>query len=305
MSKNVFLFAGQGSQYSGMGKEIVNICPQSKRIYDVASEVLGFNLAEMCFNGSDEELARTINSQPAIMATSLACFEAVKAKGIEFSAVAGHSLGEYAAMVASEMLSLEDGFKVIKARAEAMDKAGSENAGSMAAILKLKADEVAKACEEAEGYVVPVNYNSPIQTVIAGEIDAVANASAILSSKGARVMPLKVSSAFHSELMRSASEEFYSKIENIKFNAPKVSFYSNILGCELKDFSDMRTILAKHIISPVKFTDELENLFADGYTTFIELGPNKVLTGLVKKTLSGVTALNVENEKTYNEVSNI
>ena len=153
------------------------------------------------------------------MAVSLLCFEAAKKEGLSFEAVAGHSLGEYAAMVASGMLSLEDGFKVIKARAEAFDKVASSANGAMAAVLKLTADEVREVCDATEGYVVPVNYNSPVQTVIAGEADAVARASAVFKEKKARVMPLNTESAFHSEIMKPASEDFYENIKDITFTA--------------------------------------------------------------------------------------
>ncbi len=286
-----FLFSGQGSQYPGMGKEILEANPEFEYIYDKASEILGYDLKKVTFEGTEEELAQTCNSQPAIMATSLLCFETAKKKGIEFSAVAGHSLGEYAAMIASEMLSLEDGFKVIKARAVAMDKAACETDGAMYAIMKMTPDKIEKICAETDGYVVPVNYNSPVQTVIAGEKAACERAAAVFTENKARAVPLKVSAAFHSKLMEGASKEFYEAIKDVKFNTPSVAFYSNITGEELKDFSDMPSLLAKHMISPVRFTSELEAMSKSGINKFIELGPNKVLTGLVKKTLKDAEAL--------------
>lgn len=291
----VFLFSGQGSQYPQMGKELLDANPEFSYIYDTASEILGYDLKKICFEADDSELSKTINSQPAIMATSLLCFEAAKKNGLTFDAVAGHSLGEYAAMVASGMLSLQDGFTVIKARAIAMDKAANANSGAMCAVLKLTAEQVEEVCSTIDGYVVPVNYNSPAQTVIAGEKSAVDAAIAKFTEMGARTMPLKVASAFHSKLMQSAADEFYDEIKNIKFNVPNVKFYSNVLGAELTDFSDMPSLLAKHIVSPVKFTSELNEMQNAGFDTFIELGPNKVLTGLVKKTLTGVNAYNIEN----------
>ena len=172
MSKNIFLFSGQGSQYVGMAKELCDKYPAAKAVFDTANEVLGYDIAEICFNGPDTELNKTINSQPAIMACSLAAFEAAKAEGITFDGVAGHSLGEYAAMVAAGVVTAEDGFRLSKARAAAMQKAAEANSGSMYAIIGLSAEEVEKVCEETEGYVVPVNYNSTVQTVIAGETEA-------------------------------------------------------------------------------------------------------------------------------------
>lgn len=293
-----FLFSGQGSQYPGMGKELLEANPEFSFIYDKASEILGYDLKKVTFEGTEEELAQTCNSQPAIMAMSLLCFETAKKNGISFDAAAGHSLGEYAAMTATGMLSLEDGFRVIKARAAAMDKAGRETQGAMYAVMKMTPEEIEAVCEEISGYVVPVNYNSPVQTVIAGEKEAAAKAAEVFAQKGARAVPLKVSAAFHSKLMEGASKEFYEAIKDITFNKPSVPFYSNVTGEELQDFSDMPSLLAKHMISPVRFTSELNAMSSAGNDKFIELGPNKVLTGLVKKTLKGSTAVNIENLKT-------
>ena len=199
------------------------------------------------------------------MAMELMCFEAAKEKGLVFDAVAGHSLGEYAALAASGIVSLEDGFRIIKARAEAFDRVASSADGKMAAILKLTADQVREVCESVDGYVVPVNYNSPAQTVIAGETAAVEAACEKFSAMKARVAPLNTESAFHSEIMKPASEEFYEKIKDIKFNAPSVKFFSNLTGSELTDFSDMPSILAKHVVSPVRFTDELAAVKEAGF----------------------------------------
>lgn len=298
MKNTVFLFSGQGSQYVGMGMELVEKFPQLKSIYDTASEIVGFDIADKCRNGTEEELAQTIVSQPAIMATSIVAYNAAVMSGINCSAAAGHSLGEYAAMVACGILTLEDGFKVIKARAMAMQKAAEGSSGAMCAVIGKTSAEIEEICLSVDGYVVPVNYNSPSQIVIAGETDAVDKAAEKLSSIGAKAIKLKVSSAFHSKLMQSAADEFKEAVKGITFSKPKFAFYSNLIGAELTNFSDMPEKLAQHIVSPVKFTSELEALSAQGYTKFIELGPNKVLTGLVKKTLKGITAVNIEDIKT-------
>lgn len=299
----VSLFSGQGSQYTGMGMDILGNDSSLGFIYECASDILGFDLKKIISESDAETLSRTIYAQPAIMATSLICLEAAKKRGFEYSGVAGHSLGEYAAMVAADMLSLEDGFRVIKARAAAMDKAAQNSEGAMCAILKLSAEEVEKLCEETEGYVVPANYNSTIQTVIAGEKAAVAAAAEAAAAKRARAVPLAVASAFHTKIMQGAADEFLETAKGITFNAPKVKFYSNVLGAELTDFSDMPALLAKHIVSPVRFTAELAAMQADGFDNFVEFGPKNVLTGLVKKTLKDVTAKNCENCATLDEVT--
>lgn len=295
MSKTVFLFSGQGCQYVGMAKEFYEKYDSCKKIFEIGKEILGFDLAEICFNSEEEILAKTIYSQPAIFATSLCALEATKENGIEANAVAGHSLGEYAAMVASGILTVEEGFKAIKARSEAMQRASENSQGAMCAIIGMKAQEVEKICCEIDGYVIPVNYNSTKQTVIAGEVEAIEKAEKVFAENGAKAIRLKVSSAFHSKLMKGASDEFYKASKDFTFNKPQKDFYANLTGDILAQDTDMREYLSKHIISPVKFTDELENLQKKGYDTFVELGPGKVLTGLVKKTLKDVLAVNIEN----------
>lgn len=301
--KTVFLFAGQGSQTPGMAAELVAASPAAEEVFTCASDILHFDLLDKCLNGTAEELAATTVAQPAIMATSLAALCCVKEKGVEASGVAGHSLGEYAAMVASGMLSMEDGFKLIAHRAAAMGKVAEKGAGSMAAIMGLSAEEIAAVCETVDGYVLPVNYNSTAQTVIAGDTDAVQAACAKFVEMGKKAVPLKVAAAFHSKLMQPASDEFYEAAKGFTFNTPTLEFYSNLTGGLLTDFSDMPQYLARHIVSPVRFTDELHAMQAAGYDRFMELGPGKTLTGLVKRTLKDVTAQNVENAKTLEKVT--
>ena len=296
MAKNMFLFSGQGSQYVGMAKELCEKYPAAKAVFDKGSEVLGYDIAEIAFGGPEEELNKTVNSQPAIMACSLAAFEAAKAEGIGFDGAAGHSLGEYAAMVAAGVVTLEDGFRLIKARAAAMQKAAENAGGAMYAIIGPDAAEVERVCKEIEGYVVPVNYNSAVQTVIAGETAACEAAAARFAEMKKKAIRLNVASAFHSKLMQPAADEFISAAKEIEFRPACKQFYSNVLGTELTDFSNMPELLAKHIVSPVRFTSELAEMDKAGYENYIELGPNKVLTGLVKKTLKGRNAVNIENE---------
>ena len=294
----IALFSGQGSQYEGMGKDIAEAMPELMEVYTAGSDILGYDLKNICFEAPLDELSRTINSQPAIMATSIVCLKAAQSKGFTFDGVAGHSLGEYAAMYASGMISLEDAFRLIKARAAAMEEATASAEGAMAAVMKIAPEEVEKVCSEAEGYVTAVNYNSPAQTVIAGTPEGIAEVSEIFTEMKARVIPLNVAGAFHSKLMQPAADKFYGTAKTIEFKTPQVKYYSNLTGGELTDFSDMASILAKHIVSPVRFTSELSAMQEAGADRFVEFGPGRTLTGLVKKTLKDVTAVNVEDLET-------
>ena len=291
----ISLFSGQGSQYEGMGRDIAEAMPELLSVYETGSDILGYDLKRLCFEAPLDELSRTINSQPAIMATSIVCLKAAQSRGFAFDGVAGHSLGEYAAMYASGMITLEDAFRLIKARASAMQQAAASSEGAMAAVMKIAPEEVERVCDEAKEYVTAVNFNSPAQTVIAGTAEGIAEVSEIFAEMKARIIPLNVSGAFHSKLMQPAADEFYETAKTIEFRAPQVRYYSNLTGGELTDFSDMATLLAKHIVSPVRFTSELAAMQEAGADRFVEFGPGRTLTGLVKKTLKDVTAVNVEN----------
>lgn len=291
----ISLFSGQGSQIVGMGKDISEAFPKTAELYDIASDILGRDMRAVCFDSTQEELSRTINAQPAIMLTSLVGINSAIEKGFKFDGVAGHSLGEYAALVVSGMVSVEDGFRLIKARSEAMEQATQEQKGAMSAVMKIAPEKIEEICSQAKNYVVPVNYNSPQQTVIAGTPEGIAEVSEKFAELKARVIPLSVAGAFHSELMKSASEKFYETAKTIAFKSPNVKYYSNVTGGELTDFSDMASLLAKHIVSPVRFTSELDAMQKDGADKFVEFGAGKTLTGLVKKTLKGVMALSIEN----------
>ena len=291
----ISLFSGQGSQFPGMGKELLEAFPELDEVYAAGSDILGRDLKAICFDSTDEELARTVNAQPAVMANSIAALKAAQAKGFTFDGVAGHSLGEYAAMYASGMVTLEDAFRLIKARSEAMEEATRQSVGTMAAIMKIAPEKVEEVCNAAENYVAAVNYNSPVQTVIAGTPEGIAEVSEVFKELKARVVPLNVAGAFHSKLMQPAADIFYEAAKSISFAAPAVRYYSNVTGGELTDFSDMPALLAKHIVSPVRFTSELAAMQADGADRFVEFGPGKTLTGLVKKTLSDVTLINIDS----------
>ncbi len=305
MSKTVFLFSGQGSQYKGMGNDIISISPNSKKIISLGSEIIGIDLNKVLLEYEDNELSSTLVSQPAIFTMSMLAFDIAKSKKIQFSAVAGHSLGEYAALTAAGVLSLEDGFRAIKYRSQAMENASKNSDGAMAAILGSDESTVKQICDEIDGYVIPVNFNSPAQTVIAGEAAAVEKAMEKFTQIKKKAVKLAVSSAFHSKLMQSAADEFKQKVKEISFKKASVEVYSNIYGDLMPEKIDYPEYLAKHIVSPVKFTDEMFNLEKNGYVNFIELGPNKVLSSLVKRTLKGVNSLNIENSKTLEKALSV
>lgn len=296
--KTVFLFSGQGSQYPGMGAELAEKYSAAKEILECGSDIMGFDLMKRIREASPEELAQTRLSQPAIFTASLISLTAARENGIENTAVAGHSLGEYAAMYASEMLGLEDAYKAIKLRSEAMARAAEAADGAMAAVLNTDSETVERICSEVNGFCAPANYNSPAQTVIAGETAAIDEAAAKLTELGKRCVKLAVSAAFHTKLMSGAAEEFKAAVSGFPFRAPSCDFYANLYGRRLEDFSDMPSYLAAHICSPVKFADEMNAMNEAGIEAYVELGPNKVLTGLVKKTFRGANAVNIENCET-------
>lgn len=296
LSNTAYLFSGQGSQYPGMGQEFYQSFPAVRELYDQAAQAFGFDVARLSFEGDAAQIAQTCVSQPLIYTMSLAVFEVAKSRFGLPTCVGGHSLGEYAAMTCAGVLSREDGFQVIKARAAAMQKAAEQSNGAMYAILGSSDVAIRDACANAGGYVVPVNYNSPAQTVIAGESASAEKAAALLSEQGAKAVKLAVNCAFHSKMMESAAEEFKAAVQNVAFHKPEIPFYSNLNGKVAEEITP--DYLAKHLTSPVQFVTELQEMSRNGITTFLEIGPGKVLTGLVKKTLKEASAANLENNKT-------
>lgn len=294
MTKIAYIFPGQGSQSVGMGKDLYDNYEEAKAVFDKADEVLGRSISKICFEGPDEDLKQTINTQPAILTTSLAALAVLKAKlGVEPSFVAGHSLGEYGALCEADVVSLEDTIKLIAKRAELMSQA---QGGAMAAVLGLSDAEVEDCLKEANevGYVAVANYNCPGQVVITGEEDALRGAEELLMMAGAkRVIRLAVSGAFHSEKMKPAGEEFAGFLSDFQLSDAKIPVITNVDAQITTNSAEFKSKMPKQIYSSVYWTQTIQKMTAEGVDTFIEIGPGKVLAGLNKKIAPEAKVYNV------------
>ena len=285
-----YIFPGQGAQYSGMGLDLYNDSSLAKDLFEMANAILEFDITEIMFSGSPEDLKQTKVTQPAIFLHSVIL---AKTLGSNFkpNMVAGHSLGEFSALVANNTLSFEDGLKLVSARAQAMQKACDNNPGTMAAVIALENSVVENICEETEGVVVAANYNCPGQLVISGEIKAIDLACEKLKEQGARkALVLPVGGAFHSPLMEEAKQELENAINNTTFNKPICPIYQNVTSFAVSDQMKIKENLIAQLTSPVKWTQSIQKMAADGATNFIELGPGKVLQGLARKINGNVEA---------------
>ncbi len=304
MGKVAFLFPGQGAQYVGMGKEIADEYKSASKIFDEATEALGFDVREMIFNSDDETLKITENTQPTIVTTSIACMQPLLEKGITPDFVAGLSLGEYAAHVAAGTISFKDAVSLVKKRGKFMQEAVPVGVGAMAAIIGLENNDVIECCKEASqiGIVEPANFNCPGQIVVAGETAAVEKAAELCKAKGAkRAMLLPVSAPFHCSLLKPAGEKLAVELDKVSLNDIKIPVVTNVTGDAVTDKSMVKDLLIKQVSTSVLWEKCIRTMLAEGVDTFVEIGPGKALSGFVKKIDKNVTVINVENLETLNK----
>lgn len=297
-----FVFPGQGAQYVGMGKDLYNEYSIVKKVYDDAKDILGIDIAKLSFDSDEEELNKTKNTQIAILVMSIAITKLLKENGIDADISAGLSLGEYSALAHSDYISFEDVLKIVQKRGDFMQNCVPEGTWAMAAIIGLDDETVEKACREVKtGFVVPANYNCVGQVAISGERNAVLEAMENAKNLGAkRAIELKTSGPFHTEKLITASKKLGEELENIEIHVnPFKKVIKNIDAKEYTADNEIKEILAKHVISPVKFKDSVQEMINQGVDTFIEIGPGKVLSGFIKKTNKDVRVFNIESIETF------
>ncbi len=292
IAKSAFIFPGQGSQFVGMAKELHEDLPAVRDLYTTAGEILGYDLARVCFDGPEDELKQTRVTQPAIFVHSVALARLIDQTDLLPAAVAGHSLGEYSALFQAGVFSFEDGLRLVKVRAELMQQAGEINPGTMAAVMGLDADTLNSVCEEASaaGVVCVANFNSPVQIVISGSVSGVEKAMALCSERGAkRVVPLTVGGAFHSPLMEFAHGGLSEAVSSAAVQDAAVPVYANVTARPTQASADIKRLLVEQLTSPVRWVEIINNMIADGVTEFYEVGPGSVLTGLLRRISREVT----------------
>ncbi|HBI39202.1 MAG: [acyl-carrier-protein] S-malonyltransferase [Spirochaetes bacterium GWF1_31_7] len=298
--KTAVLFAGQGSQFIGMGKDLYDAFPLAKEIFDTTNDILGIDIKKICFEGPEEELTKTENTQPAILMMSYICYKLLEQEGIKADVFGGFSLGEYSALTAAGYISYADGVKLVRDRGLIMENAVKGMSGAMAAILGLEDNQVEEVCAKAGGIVVPANYNCPGQLVISGELSAVEKACELAKEAGAkRALMLKVSGPFHSPLLKDAGVELAKTLDQVTFNKSNSKVLSNVTAL-IHNPEMIKNLLVEQMYSPVKWRKSMENLLSEGYDTFIEVGPGATLTGFMKKINKEVKSVSIGSVETFN-----
>lgn len=300
MAKVAFVFPGQGSQKVGMCKDFYDNYDCAKKVFEKADEALGFPISKLCFEGPEEDLRLTKNTQPAILTCSIAALAVMREHGLECAIAGGHSLGEYSALVAAGVMSLQDAVVAVCKRGQFMQEAVPVGEGAMAAVMGLTPDEITEICQKVEEEcgeaVQAVNFNCPGQVVIAGATKAVERAGVALKAAGAkRAIPLPVSAPFHSTLMKPAAERLKEVLDRIEFHDAKFPVVANVTAEPMTKAEEIRELLVKQAASPVKWEMSMRNMIEDGFDTFVEVGPGKVLTGFTRKIDRVMNALNVED----------
>ncbi|MGR3317297.1 MAG: ACP S-malonyltransferase [Candidatus Anammoxibacter sp.] len=289
LTKKTYLFPGQGAQYVGMGKDVYDNSRMARRLYDNANDILGFDLANICFSGNKEELDRTSICQPAVLVTSLAIMEALKEQGnhdVDCFAVAGLSLGEYTALVFSGAIKFEDAIKLVHKRGEYMEDACEEFPGGMLTIMGLDDEIIEEICRDVQwaGAISPANYNYPGQVVVSGENEALKEAAKVATERGANmVIPLNVSGAFHSSLMASASKKLEEALNNVPISKARIPVATNVDGRYISEPDEIKETLIKQLTSPVLWSHSVQNLIRDGVEEFYGIGPGRVIVGILKR----------------------